>query len=72
MVNLLAGRELVPELLQGDCTPEKLSGIVGALLTDRDLAASQRSGFAAVMGSLRAPEGSPADAAARAVLDVLG
>ncbi len=71
MVNLLAGRALVPELLQGNCTPAQLSRTVGELLTNRALAATQRGGFAGVIQSLRAPDGLPADAAARAVLAVL-
>jgi lipid-A-disaccharide synthase len=71
MVNLLAGSEIVPELLQQDCTPEKLRDIVRVLLTDARVAAAQRSAFAAVMARLHAPEGMPSDAAARAVLDVL-
>ncbi len=71
MVNLLAGHEVVPELLQRDCTPEKLRTTVRTLLTDAPAAAAQRAAFADIMTSLRAPEGLPADAAARAVLDVL-
>ena len=71
MVNLLAGRSLVPELLQQDCTPEKLRATVRGLLTDARVAAAQRDGFAAVMHSLRAPAGLPADAAAIEVLDLL-
>lgn len=71
MVNLLAGRALVPELLQQDCTPEKLSATVRRLLTDPAVAQAQRAGFAAVMDSLRAPQGTPSDAAARAALAVL-
>ena len=71
MVNLLAGREIVPELLQQDCAPEKLRGVLRELLTDADAAAAQRRAFTGIVKSLAAPDGLPADAAARAVLDVL-
>ncbi len=71
MVNLLAGRALVPELLQQDCTPDKLRATVAALLTDPALGAAQRAGFRGVMDSLRAPAGEPADAAAAEVLALL-
>ena len=71
MINLLANRELVPELLQQDCTPAKLRSTVRDLLTDEVVADAQRSAFAAVMASLHAPEGLPSEAAARAVLDLL-
>jgi lipid-A-disaccharide synthase len=71
MVNLLAGREIVPELLQQDCTPAKLSAVVGHLLTDAGAASAQRGAFAPVLASLRAPEGDPAMAAAKAILDML-
>jgi lipid-A-disaccharide synthase len=71
MVNLLAGREVVPELLQGDCAPAKLRDVVRGLLTDPGVAAAQRAAFAGVVRSLAAPEGLPADAAALAVLEVL-
>ena len=72
MVNLLAGREIVPELLQQDCTPAKLRETLCTLLTDEATAGAQRAAFAEIIASLRAPSGLPADAAAKAVLDVLG
>jgi lipid-A-disaccharide synthase len=72
MVNLLAGRAVVPELLQGECTPARLRDVVRTLLTDPAAAAAQRAAFRDVIASLRAPSGLPADAAAQAVLDVLG
>jgi lipid-A-disaccharide synthase len=71
MVNLLAGREIVPELLQQDCAPEKLRAVVRTLLTNAGAAAAQRRAFAGIVTSLAAPDGLPADAAAHAVLDVL-
>jgi len=71
MVNLLAGRALVPELLQGDCTAETLGHTVLALLRDAGLAQAQRDGFRAVLDTLRPPVGLPSEAAAREVLDVL-
>jgi lipid-A-disaccharide synthase len=71
MVNLLAGRALVPELLQADCAPEKLAATVTTLLTNATTAAEQRAGFGEVIRSLKAPDGEPDDAAARAVLEVI-
>jgi lipid-A-disaccharide synthase len=71
MINLLANGPLVPELLQQDCTPEKLAATVQHLLTDSAAAAAQRAGFAAALATLRATDGTPSDAAAKAVLDFL-
>lgn len=71
MINLLAGRDLVPELLQQDCTPEKLSATLQILLNDPQAAQTQRDGFAAALASLRAPDGAPSGAAAVAILQHL-
>ncbi len=71
MVNLLAGRAVVPELLQQDCTPEKLSRTVLELLRQGPVASGQGPGLRAVIESLRPPEGLPSEAAAREVLEVL-
>ncbi len=71
MVNLLAGRAVLPELLQQDCTPQKLADTARKLLTDPAIAAEQRAAFREVVASLAAPSGLPSDAAAAAVLDLL-
>ena len=71
MVNLLAGREVVPELIQQTCTPERLAAEIASLIEDEAAADAQRTAFAAVMASLRPPEGLPSDAAAAAVLAML-
>ncbi|HUM08442.1 MAG TPA: lipid-A-disaccharide synthase, partial [Acidocella sp.] len=71
MINLLAKRALVPELLQEDCRPDKLAATLLRLLDDEASAATQRLGYAAALATLRAPEGSPSAAAAKAILAVL-
>ena len=71
MVNLLAGRRLVPELLQGECRPDRLAATVSDLLTDPDAAAAQRDGFRGVIEALSAGAETPSDAAAREILAVL-
>ena len=82
LLNLLSGREIVPELLQGDATPEKLAAALEKILTPEG-AAAQRAAFAAPLAMLRAPEviaagssegnqgSTPSDAAAAAVLDLI-
>lgn len=71
LVNLLAGRELVPELIQAACTPDRLAAAMQPLLADPGAAAQQRAGFAEALALLRPSIGMPSDAAAAAVLDVL-
>ncbi len=71
MVNLLAGRLVVPELLQQDCTAAKLSATLATLLTDKEAAGAQRLAFRAVMGSLSPAGQSPSVAAAEEVLAML-
>jgi lipid-A-disaccharide synthase len=68
MINLLAGSTLVPELLQQDCTPARLSAALHILLTSPAAAAAQRRGFAPALASLAAPAGLPSHAAALRVL----
>lgn len=70
MINLLAGQALVPELLQQDCTPEKLAATLHTLLTEPKAAAAQRAGFAAALATLAAPSGTPSAAAAAEILGV--
>ena len=69
MVNLLAGRAVVPELLQEQCRPDILEDVVLQLLSTG--AEQQRAAFPAILASLSPPEGLPSDAAARQVLQLL-
>lgn len=68
MVNLLAGRALVPELLQRDCNPETLAATLLTLFRDQAAAATQRAGFAEILRQLAPPDGPPSLAAAREIL----
>ncbi len=70
MVNLLAGRTLVPELLQADCNPVALSETVLRLLRDTDAAVAQRDGFGHVLEQLQPANGTPSQAAGREVLQL--
>ena len=71
LVNILAGRELVPELIQQACTPPCLTATLAELLNDKSAADAQRAGFRAMLASLRPPGGSPSQAAADAVLRLI-
>ena len=68
LVNLLADRAVVPELLQHDCRPDRLAAVVRGLLAQDVAALAQRAAFPAILRSLAPPEGLPSDAAAAAVL----
>jgi lipid-A-disaccharide synthase len=53
MVNLIAGRAVVPELMQGDMTPELLAEECGRLLSDPERRERMRRGLREVSALLR-------------------
>jgi lipid-A-disaccharide synthase len=71
LVNLLAEREVVPELLQQACTPDRLASAIRTLIDDPRAAAAQRAAFGDVIALLRPAAGAPSAAAAAAVLETL-
>ncbi len=58
MVNLIAGREIVPELMQNDMTPAKVAQSAEELLTRQDLADRMRRELVLVRSAL-ASQGDP-------------
>ena len=72
ILNIIAEREVVPERLQQDCTPDELARVLRDLLDDPAEAAAQRSAVAGPLASLRPAGGVlPSEAAAREVLSLL-
>jgi lipid-A-disaccharide synthase len=70
MVNLIAQREIVPELIQHDMTPEKLAAAAEELLTKPESAANMRADLAQVRAALTR-EGDPLERAAAGILSGL-
>lgn len=72
MVNLIAGEEIVPELVQRDFTAEKVVAKLQPLLADGVPRTKMLEGFAGVKESLRSKDARPAaDQATEAVLALL-
>ncbi len=69
MVNLIAGREVVPELIQKDFTPEKVAAQTLRLLRDPSAAAAMRAGLGDVQRKLGPP--GAVDRAADAICGLL-
>ena len=66
--SLVLGREVQPELLQRDCTAEKLAPAVARLLSDPAARQAQIAAYREVLVRLRAGEEPPSRLAARQVL----
>src|SRR5580692_4850444 len=74
MVNLIAGREIVPELVQHDFTAEKVVARLGEILSDGPKRDQMIAGLAEVKGLLRGPQADrlhPAERAAVATMTLL-
>jgi lipid-A-disaccharide synthase len=69
--NLILGREVVPELLQQDCTAARLAAAAVPLLEGGPAALAQRASFAELRAALGGDGAPPSERAARAVLDVM-
>ena len=69
MVNLIAGRRIVPELIQDECTPDRIADETVQLLTDRTRSDRMRADLADVRSKLGTPGAS--GRAADAVLEVV-
>jgi lipid-A-disaccharide synthase len=63
LVNIVAGRSIVPEVIQQDVTPERLTEEAAHLLRDRVAARQMREAFRAVRQSLGSPGASKRAAA---------
>jgi lipid-A-disaccharide synthase len=70
MVNLIAGEQVVPELVQDDFTPANVVARLHEILPDGSAREAMLEGLALVKSRMRAPDEarSPADRAAEAVL----
>jgi lipid-A-disaccharide synthase len=71
LVNLLAGREVVPEYLQENCTPEKLAAALDRILGSEQVRAAQQEGFKQVIKALGDCNPPPSERAAGIVLDII-
>ncbi len=72
LVNLLAGRQVVPECLQEECTPENLAKTVEEILGSEQVRAKQREAFKDVKKALGDRNPPPSERAAKVVLDIVG
>jgi lipid-A-disaccharide synthase len=71
LVNLLLERPLVPELLRGECTAERIAAEVASLVRDGAVRAGHLTGYAAAMRRLGACGRSPSLQAADQVLAIV-
>ena len=70
LINLVLGREAVPEFIQGACTPEALAGALKPLLTDEATRAKQLRDLKDAVVAFGLGQEPPSLRAARAVLEL--
>lgn len=72
LVNIILNRPLVPEWLQEDCTPERITASALHLIEDQEHRETQQACLSEVMAMLRGSDDSPpSQQAARQVLELL-
>ncbi len=70
LVNLLLDRPVVPELLQQECTADRLAAEVERVMMDREVRQAQLAAAASIAAQLGAGEAPPSRRAAEVVLEV--
>ena len=68
LANLVLAERAFPELMQDDCTPEKLADALGAILPEGAQRSRQLEALARVPGVMRLAHGTPSEAAAAIVM----
>ncbi|WP_271673449.1 lipid-A-disaccharide synthase [Bradyrhizobium sp. CCBAU 51627] len=68
LANLVIGKDVIPEFLQEDCTPEKLAGALSEVLTDSPMRKQQVEAFAQLDTIMSTGNKSPSVLAADIVL----
>lgn len=71
LANLVLGRNAFPEFIQEDCTPEKLSQALAAILVDGPARDAQTQALAELATTMKSGIASPSKAAADVVLRVV-
>lgn len=71
LTNLVLGENVIPELIQWDCTPEKLADALLPLLSDTPERQRQIEAFARLDALMKIGEEVPSERAARVVQEVL-
>jgi lipid-A-disaccharide synthase len=70
MVNLVAGRRIVPELMQDEMTGARIAASAGELLTQTDVTERMRADLAGVKAALTSP-GDPLERAAQVIAQAI-
>lgn len=70
LVNILLGREAIPELLQENCNPVLVATACANLLSSPARAQAQQAAVEEAFAMLTPPQGAPSELAARTVLDL--
>lgn len=71
LANLVLGENAFPEFIQQDCTAENLSAALSPLMTDSPARAAQIEALSQIPARLHLAQGTPSDAAAQVVVDVV-
>lgn len=71
LVNILLGREAIPELLQDDCTPIMIANATAAILRDESLGNAQKMAMQQALAMLIPETKTPSTLAAEVVLDYI-
>ena len=70
--NLILGERAIPEILQGECTPDRLAQALGALVGGGAARPAQVAALGRLDALMRLPQGdAPSERAARTVLETL-